>query len=510
MNLRRIFGLSFVAMSLLCSAQQINPLVKALLDSYQEILKENPKDYVTLYERAAQYFRLSDYQNALTDISNALRYTPEKESQLRAQEFSLLADIDIEMKDYEGALRAVNNALELDATSYADIYKKGNICLYMENPEEAYKAFSSMQRLKARSQEAYFGMAKACVMMGREQEATNLIKEAENADPNNYITFCRIGDLYRDMSQPENAATNYLSAISLSDGSLRPLESLIDLAKDNYPAVKTAMDYTINLSENKLPLNFLLGNIAYNSGNYSEASAPLEYVLSTEEGKNTEGVYETIIRNLLAQNKTDEAEAYLVQMNSCFSDAKTALMRAMIDFASGNYSAASIAAAKALKEDPNVADGMKLAIYSDVMAGNYKDALEKLNETIMANPENIEMLLLRNYVNGNISGYEKNASADLQRAASTIADGYDNAAFRAIAKAHSGKVLDAQGIVETELIAKNDKDAAYWAAVYYAQTDDAKKANEMINRAKQLGYQNEYNLSVNTMPMVSIAPARNK
>lgn len=508
MKLKRIFGLALLAFSLTASAQQINPLVKALLDSYQEILKENPKDYTTLYERAAQYFRMSDYDNALEDISNALKYTPAKESFLRGQEYSLLADIDIELKDYEGALRAIDKALEVNPSSYADIYKKGNICLYLNRPEDAYRVFSSMQRLKNRSQEAYFGMAKACVMLDNTTEAKELIKQAENADPNNYLTYCRIGDLYRDMNEPENAATNYLSAISLADNSIRPMESLINLAKDNYPAVKRALDYAISRSDNKLSLNFLLGNIAYNSGNYSEADEPLLFVLSTDEGKDAEGVYETLINNYLAQKKNSDAEAILIQMSAKFLDARAALMRSKIDFANGNYAAAAMNARKAVQADPNVEDGNKMLIYSEVMSGNYTDALKTLNEVIMSEPDNIEMLLIRSHVNNNLKGNEKNGPVDLSRAAASVAEGKENAAYRAIAKALSGKVVDAEAIVTEELTTNADKDSYYLAAVYYSQIGDQKKANDYLKKAVQLGYQNLYNLEVNPLPMVSVAPAR--
>lgn len=508
MKLKRIFGLALLALSLSASGQQINPLVKALLDSYQEILKENPKDYATLYERAAQYFRMSDYDSALEDISHALKYTPEKESLLRGQEYSLLADINVELKDYEGALRAVDKAIELNPTSYADIYKKGNICLYLNRPDDAYRVFSSLQRLRNRSQEAYFGIAKACIMNDKNAEAKELIKQAENADPNNYVTYCRIGDLYRDMNEPENAAASYLGAMGLADRSTRPLESLIDLASVNYPAVKRALEYAISKSSNNLSLNFLLGNIAYNSGNYSEADGPLLTVLESDEGKEAEGVYETLIKSYLAQNKTADAEGVLIQMNGKFQTPRVAVMRSKVDFANGNYASAALNARKGVQADSNVEDGHRMLIYSEIMSGNYSDALEALNEVIMSEPDNVEMLLLRSHVNNHLMGNEKNGPIDLSRAASSVAEGKANAAYRAIAKALSGKVVDAEAIVAEELTANPDKEGYYQAAVYYSQIGDQKKANDYLKKAVQLGYQNLYNLEVNPLPMVSVAPAR--
>ena len=105
----------FLAVTLLActgaNAQQINPITKAVLRGYQEILNENPKDYITLYQRATQYYNLSMYDEALVDIIKALDYTPEKEKELRIDEYSMLTDIHIQTKEYDKALSAVNNAL---------------------------------------------------------------------------------------------------------------------------------------------------------------------------------------------------------------------------------------------------------------------------------------------------------------------------------------------------------------------------------------------------------------
>ena len=103
-------------------AQQISPLTKAVLRGYEEILRENPQDYSTLYQRATQYYNLSMYDNALVDIIKALDYTPAKEKELRLDEYSMLADIYIQTKEYDKAMSAVDNALALAPQDYALLY----------------------------------------------------------------------------------------------------------------------------------------------------------------------------------------------------------------------------------------------------------------------------------------------------------------------------------------------------------------------------------------------------
>ncbi|MDE6217658.1 MAG: hypothetical protein K2F64_01505, partial [Muribaculaceae bacterium] len=129
-------------------SQQIDPLTKAMLSGYDELLKENPKDYQTYYERAAQYYQLSLYDRAFNDIAKALEFTPAKEAAMVAQEYSLLSDIAVAAKDYQKALTAIERALAISPDSYADLYRKGNVLLYLNQPQEAYNTFKSMQRLK--------------------------------------------------------------------------------------------------------------------------------------------------------------------------------------------------------------------------------------------------------------------------------------------------------------------------------------------------------------------------
>ncbi|MDE6339813.1 MAG: hypothetical protein K2K97_08525, partial [Muribaculaceae bacterium] len=288
-------------------AQQISPLTKAVLRGYEEILKENPKDYGTLYQRATQYYNLSMYDDALIDLSKALDCTPAKEKELRLDEFSLLADVYIQTKDYDKAMEAVDNALALSPQDYALLYKKGNIALYLNKPEDAYATFATMQRLKSRSQEAFFGMARADIMMNKKEDARDLITQAQNADPSNYLTFCRVGELYEDMNEDENAAASYLSGFSLADGkSSRPLESLIFLAQKNYNAVDAAIKYAISRTDNTDALYFLQASIAYNSGNFTQAYDGFKKLLESQEGR-IGSVYATMALCCVALNKMEEA-----------------------------------------------------------------------------------------------------------------------------------------------------------------------------------------------------------
>ena len=492
-------------------AQQISPLTKAVLRGYKEILRENPQDYSTLYQRATQYYNLSMYDNALVDIIKALDYTPAKEKELRLDEYSMLADIYIQTKEYDKAMSAVDNALALAPQDYALLYKKGNVALYLNKPEEAYSSFAAMQRLKSRSQEAFFGMARADIMMGKTEDARDLITEAQNADPTNYLTFCRVGELYEDMNEDENAAASYLSGFSLADGkSSRPLESLILLARKNYAAVDTAIKYAISRTDNTDALYFLQASIAYNSGNFNQAYEGFKSLLESKEGQ-IGSVYSTMAQCCVALNKMSDATTYADLAILKDNSVENQIVKSKVELAAGNAPAALLAATKALQVSTTSTAALTQSALANMALNDPKAAIKSLNEAIMTDPTDIYAQMLRAYVNREMIKDSKEAVMDYTRIAnSTEPENFMESTYKALAQALAGKKLDADSTMEKALREQNDKtkDDFYYAAIYYAQTGDLDKAKSMIDNALSLGYQNLYNLYTNTTANLNIAPIR--
>lgn len=510
MKVKRIIlgTLALLGLSPLCAySQQINPITKAMLDGYTEVLKENPSDYFTLYQRGAQYYQLSLYEQALNDLQKALSLTPEKEKDMVNREYSLLADISIEMKDYAKALEYVNNALALEPDNYSDLYKKGNICLYLGKGEDAYNAFKSMNRLKSRSQEASFGMARACIMMDRKDEAMDLMQQAQEADPSNYITFCRIGDLKHELGNDEAAVADYLSAFSLASDNSRPLESLIKVAFSNYPAFNTAIDYAINRTDNRLPLYFLKGNIALSSGQFSQAREALGEVLKSTDGQEGD-VYAQMARACLALEALGEAQTNIDLALVKTPSSANYTTKAEIELAKGNPAAAVLAARKAKLADPQNNDALAVLALSAVATGDTKEAQEALSEAIINDPSDLYALMLRGWLNTDVKKDNKAGMSDYSRAAASAAESFPNIAWKALAQSKSGKKLDADSTIEKGVKDNNSKNDLYYAAVYYAQTGNLEKAAEYVERAKANGFQNEYLLYSNNTADLNLAPVR--
>lgn len=490
------------------NAQQINPMTEAVLRDYAEILAENPKDYLTLYDRASQYLSLGEYARALSDIDMALEYTPESDKDYRLAEYSLKADILTALNKYEDAIAAINSALKINPTSPSELYTAGNLYLLANEPREALKAFQALQRESPRSQEAFYGMAKANVMIGNNDAAAQLIPEIENLGKQSFVTYCRIGDLYSDMKNIKDATTNYAIAFTMEDKNYRPVESLKLLAKKNSGAVMDALDGIINSNSDNMALNYLKAMVAFDRGLYVASENACRALITGMEEESAP-VYRMLAMSQLRQNKVEEAISSIENAERISpNDAGVMLDKAEI-FSSLNPEEAYKAAKKAMQLDSADEATLVAGAKAAMQAGYYPDAQALLNEVVLSNPSNAEALLLRGYLNTEYLKDGKAGVADYTRAGNAEQNGeVRSLVLAALGKAKVNKKLDAEGMVNDAIAKATSGDDFYLIAVYYAQTGNLEKAKEYVDKAKSNGYTNLYNLQTDTEPLLNLQPIR--
>ena len=145
---------------------------------------------------------------------------------------------------------------------------------------------------------------------------------------------------------------------------------------------------------------------------------------------------------------------------------------------------------------------------AQIAANDGQGALDTLNELIMISPDNQEALLLRAYTNQDLLKNGKAAVGDFNRVILEDAEAFPAIAYKAIAQAKTGKKLDADSTVEEGLKSNTGKDDLYWGAVYYAQTGNLEKANDLLQKAIFAGYQNQYTVKGDNTPWLNVAPIR--
>lgn len=508
MNTRKILLSALCCVCLCGSAKQINPLTQAMLDGYATLLEENPNDYLTLYERASQYYRLDSYDNALSDIKKAISCTPSKEKEQLASEYSLMADIYTQREQYAEALDAVNQALTATPSSYKLLYMKGNICLHLGQTQEARTAFTAMQRIKTRSSEALFGLAHAAILEGKTDEATSYIADAENMSPGNYLTYCRMGDLHKLLKMTRRAAADYLNAFSLSSDSDRPMRSIMELAKEDYSAVDEAIDYALQKTTNVVPLYFLQGNAANAAGRYDDAYnayRELEASVSAEEGRS---LYADIAEISLHRGELTDADNYASKAMMNKSDLRNNLLKAQIEMCRGNYTSAKMYVNNAMAEDPTNHEALMYAAEAAYFLGDNATAQKYLNEAIMNDATASDALLFRGFIH-ETAGDIKAATADYTRASTLPAATPEEQTRKAIAQVKAGKTLDASSTI-SPVYTRSETDArcAYLSALYSLSLGNEADAKRLLDKAVELGFDDRYLLKYYKLPLLSVTKLR--
>lgn len=506
--LRIIISVMAIIATLVMSAQKINPITQAMLDGYKQILDANPDDYFTLYQRAQQYYQLSYYDLALTDAKKAIANTPKKEKEMLASEWQLCANIYLQQKDYDLALDAVNNALELMPDSYSLIYLKGNVYLHLQNPEEAKKCFAAMQRMKSRSQEAYFGLAKVAILQNDFAQARSLMSEAENCDPSSYITYCRLGDLCVDMQEYEKAAVHYLSAFGLSTGQERPINSLFAVAKTDYDQTINAIDFAISKTTNVVPMYFLKGNIALTEKHYTDAYDAFRHLLD-ESSEYDSSICANMAMICFALNQQEEALKYANKALIADPSAQNNVIKSNVELALGNANNALIYANNALAKDANNSEALIAAAKAKIILDQYEAAIENLNEAVINDASDPLPLMLRAYIYNTFMNDSKQAMADYLRASRVETEIFPSVAYKALALTLAGKKLDGDQIVENALTkAGENAEANFYVAIYYSQSGALERAKTALDKALELGFENQYLLHNDNTANLNIAPIR--
>lgn len=506
MKTRQLFLSALCCLGLMAGAKEINPLTQAMLDGYETLLQQNPKDYLTYYERASQYYRLDEYDKALLDIKKAINYTPEKEKAQLSSEFALMADIYIQTEQYSEALTAVNQALEYDPDSYRLSYMKGNICLHLDDTAGARSAFTAMQRLNSRSSEALFGLAHVAALEGKNSEAVALLKDAEKMDPTNYLTYCRLGDIHRELDMPLDAASDYLSAFSLSSNSSRPLTSIIDLSKTDYSAVEQAIDFALQKTQNVVPLYFIQANAAQAAGKYDEADNAYRELMANVTEQEAQSFYPDLAEINLHRGDITTADLYASKALMENSNLRNNLLKAQIEIARKNYPTAQMYLKSVLGADPGHHDALMYAAETAYQQDSPATALSYLNEAIINDAEAIDALLFRGYLNANKLDNKAAALNDFKRAGSLTATTPKQTAQKAIAQVKAGQILDASSTIAPIFTASDtDAESAYLYALYCLACDKDSEAKSMLDKAVSLGFDDQFLLQYYNVPLLSVA-----
>lgn len=96
-----------------------DPMSQALMQAFDELLAEDPRDPETLVRRAGLYYAHHDYVKALDDVNTAMKYFPADDDEARYPAYQLRAKIYQRQKKYQDALADLNEVLKVSPRTTA-------------------------------------------------------------------------------------------------------------------------------------------------------------------------------------------------------------------------------------------------------------------------------------------------------------------------------------------------------------------------------------------------------
>jgi tetratricopeptide (TPR) repeat protein len=135
--------------------------VEEIPDQYSQLIKQNPKDFLSYYRRGKTYYRLKQYLEASNDLKEVIRLTKNTTQQqlddisevffsaklYHRQAYLTLALVSYDMKDFKSAIVASTQAIQLDPASQENFLIRGRIREAMGDQNGAKQDYAKIKDL---------------------------------------------------------------------------------------------------------------------------------------------------------------------------------------------------------------------------------------------------------------------------------------------------------------------------------------------------------------------------
>ncbi len=504
-----------IASGAFAQAQASADFNRAVMQAYEEMLRENYKDYETLFRRAHTYYTTGEYLRALDDLDNAVKYAPTTDTDTRFSIYALRAECYCELKRYSLALPEATEALKLEPASTSILNLRGRIEYELGQYDAAKADFSKLLRIQPRSQEAFFGLALVAAKENNFGLAEDYIQRATALTPDKSDVYVRSAKVKEVMGDHNGAVADLLKAVATDANDPNALPALVELANSNYAAVNAGLSGAIEQNPRQPLFYFLRGSIAAAHCHYGEAIADFNYIIdenlyamsslfcSLAECYYALGKYDTALAKVdlalasLSLERGDDAclyhkvRAQILRALGQLDKAKAAIDRAL-DFSPENYAAMT----------------EKALILTDLKEA--QEASTLLGEVIMSNPFEPINYMYRAWILNDFINQPKAAKALYGRVIGLELDHSERVgSMLGFAQLFVGKT--AQGMTwMQQILNEPDYDGRnhYYGACFYAWAGQTAKALECMEAALKAGYANYHDWTANNDGRINVSPIR--
>ena len=178
------------------------------------VLDERPADFDALMTISTAYQRLNRNDDALRYAEIARDAYP-----TRAEPWSRIGGLGIVQKDAEGALRAMERAVQLEPSNPTYLYNAGWLHEQLGRTAQAASLYQRAITASTLSFEAMNNLALMNESSGRSDQALELLKRAVVANPEHEAAYFNLADYFANRGLWREALTNYRTILSMNPAS---------------------------------------------------------------------------------------------------------------------------------------------------------------------------------------------------------------------------------------------------------------------------------------------------
>ncbi len=513
MKIQRIKSL--VAMAVLAvssfAVQANDDLVKAMMEVYAEELAANPQDYRTYYSRAMAYFGQGKMDEAMSDIDNAIKYFPRKETDDLAQAYLLRGKIYTERGELKTALTDLNSALRLSPNHRVALTDRGNLLCRLEQYDMAKMDYTQLLRIEPRNQAAYMGLARIEAQSGNSVRAKDLLAQAVNFTPQDPRIYLERSEVYKEMNMMPEAVDDLVYAVSLDAGRSGAIQQLMAYSDEMYSSVIDALSRNISRYPRQGMLYYVRATIYRNHYDYVASLRDWNTILE----KNFFNFHTVYYNRALCLSRLGRFDAARSDINRAIEkngeDAEYYRLLAEIERGSGNLDAADKAIRQAAIYNPadmNVCLERGMIAYDN---GIFEQTIQYYEEAALADPKSPLPYLMLGYVreygleNSDDAAVEYNKVLALEDPERYYADNLKGIAY---AKLCNIKEVEAWERAVNTLSAGKMRNVDYFYLACMYSNVDVDKAISYLEKALDNGFGDYYRIHIDRYSPVTLSPIR--
>ena len=177
---------------------------------WNDVLKNQPDNYVAYNNRGAAYFLQKDYVKAINDFQSAIQYNP-----IYDQPHANLCHTYSVIGQSDKALPYCKKAMGLNPRM-ADVYNDlGNIYWSMDK-NAAISMYLKSVALEPHNESAFYNLCTTYLVLGKIDEATNACHKAIEISPNFIEAYDKLGNIYITIGKLKEAIELYKKLLEIN------------------------------------------------------------------------------------------------------------------------------------------------------------------------------------------------------------------------------------------------------------------------------------------------------